>query len=134
MAPYEKVAESALSIIDQFVDDGDLALKLKNELQVMLLTTKTTGFVDGFVKIMFAFRDLILPLLRPLGAFYLTTLGVDMGIAELAAEGNISAMSVGLTAAFPGWMGSRHVDKSNKQKLERDKVLRGANVTDEDFE
>ncbi len=134
MAPYEKVAESAFSIIDQLVDDGDLAIKLKHEFQIQLLTTKTEGFVDGLVKILLAFRDIILPLLRPLGAFYLTTLGVDMGIAELASEGDISALSVGLTTAFPGWMGSRHVDKSNKQKIERDKVLRGANVTDEDFE
>jgi len=134
MALYEKAATKAFGIIDQLVDDGDLAVKLKHEFQTQLLTTKTQGFVDGSVKILFAFRDLILPILRPVGAFYLTTRGVDMATAELAAGGDLSALSVGLTSAFPGWMGAREVNKGREQRVKQDRVLRGADVTDEDFE
>ncbi len=131
---YGKAAEGIVSIIDQFVDDGDLALKLKYEMQQTLLSTKTEGFVDGFVKLMFAFRDLILPILRPVGAFYLTYMGVDMATAEMAAGGDVSAMSASLTAAFPAWGGARQMNKGQEQRIKQDKVLRGAKVTDEDFD
>jgi len=119
MAAYEKAAESAFSIIDQLVDDGDLAVKLKHEFQIKLLTTKTEGFVDGLVKILMAFRDIVLPLLRPLGAFYLSYMGVDMATAELAAGGDMSALSTGLSTAFPAWGASRHANKSNEEKTKR---------------
>jgi len=129
-APYEKLGEKAFSIIDQFVDDGDLAVKLKHEMQTTLLTTKTDGFVDGSIKVLFAFRDLILPILRPVGAFYLTYMGVDMATAELASGGDVSAISVGLTTAFPGWMGAREVNKGREQRINQDRILRG----DPDFD
>jgi len=130
MAPYEKAAESAFSIIDQLVDDGDLAVKLKHEMQINLLTTKTDGFVDGSIKVLFAIRDLILPILRPVGAFYLTYMGVDMATAELAAGGDMSALSGGLATAFPTWMGARELNKGREQRIKQDRVLRG----DPDFD
>jgi len=131
MAPYEKAAESAFNIIDQLVDDGDLAVKLKHEMQIQLLTTKTEGFVDGFVKVLFAFRDLILPILRPVGAFYLSYMGVDMAQAELAVNGDMSALSGGLAAAFPAWGASRHQNK-NKSETERTKRAKIVSSTDYD--
>jgi len=131
MPPYEKVAESAFSIIDQLVDDGDLAVKLKHEMQIKLLTTKTDGFVDGFVKVLFAFRDLILPILRPVGAFYLSYMGVEMAQAELAVNGDMSALSGGLAAAFPAWGASRH---QNKNKSESEKTKRAKIVSSTDYD
>ena len=132
MAAYEKVAESAFSIIDQVVDDGDLAVKLKHEFQIKLLTTKTEGFVDGSVKILMAFRDIVLPMLRPVGAFYLSYMGVDMAQAELAVGGDISALSGGLATAFPAWGASRHANKSNEQKTKR--VIARKELDSEDFD
>ena len=132
MAPYEKVAEGALSIIDQLVDDGDLAIKLKHEMQTLLLTTKTSGFVDGTVKILMALRDIVIPMLRPVGAFYLSYMGVDMATAELAANGDISALSGGLATAFPAWGASRHANKNNEQKTQRAKIAKTYDFEDDD--
>ncbi len=134
MAPYEKVAEGALSIIDQLIDDGDLALKLKQEMQIMLLTTKTTGFVDGSIKILMAFRDIVIPMLRPIGAFYLSYMGVDIALAELASGGDVSALSMGLSTAFPAWGASRHNNKNNEEKTKRVKIKTSSTDYDPDFD
>ncbi len=137
-APYEGSIESAFGWLSELTTDDDLLAKLRHEkdklkleLDKILLSTKTNPFVDGFVKILIAFRDIILPMLRPVGAFYLSTKGVDMAQAELAAGGDISAMSGALSAAFPGWMGSRHQNK-NKSESEKTKRAKIKSSTDYD--
>jgi len=139
-APYEKAITGITGLFSELVDDDDLRAKLefetdklRFELDKVLLSTKTNPYVDGFVKVLIAFRDIIIPMLRPLGAAYITYMGIDMGMEELAFDGEVSAFTVGLSAAFPSWGVSRHVNKQNEQKTER-AIKRGAVVTEEDFE
>jgi len=138
-APYEKAITGITGLFSELIDDDDLRAKLefetdklRFELDKVLLSTQTNPYVDGGVKVLIAIRDIIIPMLRPLGAAYITYMGIDMGTAELAADGEVSAFTVGLSAAFPSWGVSRHVNKNNEQKTQR--VKRGAHVTDEDFE
>lgn len=121
--PWTSLIDNISNLAGEFIEDKDkrneLIFKVKElefSLREALLKTKTTPFVDGFVKILIAFRDIILPMLRPVGAFYLSYMGVDMAQAELAAGGDVSALSGGLAAAFPGWGASRHVNKNKEQE------------------
>ena len=117
-----KLGQSIFGVIDQLVDDGDLAAKLKNgilekqiEFSTTVLTTSTTPRMDAAVKFMYALRDVIIPMFRPLGslavtafAAYATAKGIQMDPATQAVMG----------AAFPGWMYSRHVQKKTEANAE----------------
>lgn len=125
--PWTSLIDNISGLASELIEDPDkrneLMFKVKElefSLRETLLKTKTNPFVDGFVKLLIAFRDIILPMLRPLGAFYLSYMGVDIAQAELAAGGDISALSGGLTAAFPAWGASRHANK-NKEEVEKTK-------------
>lgn len=48
---FQKPIEKGLDIIDQMVDDGDLAIKLKYELYQSELATKTHPIIDGIHKL-----------------------------------------------------------------------------------
>jgi hypothetical protein len=111
------LARDITGVIDQAVDDGDLRAKLKNailEKQMdFSITVLTSTATPGYVKFMLAMRDFILPMLRPVGAFcltagtgYLAYKGVEIPEYLMAAAGS----------AFPGWMVSRHANKSQEQK------------------
>ena len=139
-APYEGAITSTFGFLSELVEDDDLKnkldfekKKLQFELDRVLLSTKTNPWVDGGIKVLIALRDIIIPMLRPAGAFYLSYKGVDIAQAELAVSGDISALSMGLASAFPAWGASRHVNKNNEQRTERTK-LRSAHVTEEDFD
>lgn len=121
--PWTSLIDNISGLASEFIEDPDkrneLMFKVKElefSLRETLLATKTNPWVDGFVKLLIAFRDIILPMMRPLGAFYLSYMGVDMAQAELAAGGEVSALSAGLAAAFPGWGASRHVNKNKEQE------------------
>jgi hypothetical protein len=120
--PWESLIDNISSLAGEFIEDkdkrNDLMFKVKElefSLRETLLATKTNPYVDGFVKVLIAFRDIILPMMRPLGAFYLSYMGVDIAQAELAAGDDISALSGGLTAAFPAWGASRHANKKHEE-------------------
>lgn len=126
--PWTSLIDGIAGLAGELIEDPDkrneLLFKVKElefSLRETLLNTKTNPWVDGFVKILIAFRDIILPMLRPLGAFYLSYMGVDIAQSELAAGGDISALSGGLTAAFPAWGASRH---SHKRKEQEEKTKR----------
>lgn len=120
--PWESLIDNISSLAGEFIEDKDkrneLIFKVKElefSLRETLLKTKTSPFVDGFVKLLIAFRDIILPMMRPLGAFYLSYMGVDIAQGELAAGGDVSALSGGLAAAFPAWGASRHAHKKHEE-------------------
>jgi hypothetical protein len=120
--PWTSLINSISGLAGEFIEDKDkrneLMFKVKElefSLRETLLATKTNPFVDGFVKVLIAFRDIILPMLRPLGAFYLSYMGVDIAQGELAAGADVSALSGGLAAAFPAWGASRHVNKKHEE-------------------
>ena len=132
--PWTSLINSVASLAGEFIEDKDklneINYKIKElefKLRETLLATKTTPKVDAFVKILIAFRDIILPLLRPLGAACMTAFGmychakgIDIGDAN----------HVIMDGAFPAWGASRHV---NKQKEETEKTKRHKIEQDDPF-
>ena len=130
-APYENAIESVSGLFSELIDDGDLRAKLdleldklRFELDKVLLSTKTNPYIDGFVKLLIATRDIIIPMLRPLGAAYMSYIGIDMASGQLMEGVEVSGFAMGLTGTFPAWGTSRHIEKTK----------RGAKITDEDFD
>ena len=116
------IASQGLGIIDQLVEDKDKRAEYGFELAKLtmtqtheLLMRPATSRVDGLVKFMIAWRDVILPTLRPLGSALLTA-----GAWYLEYKGTQAPEWVlGLiTASFPTWMVSRHIDKLAEKKEE----------------
>ena len=105
-------------IVDQFVEDKDKKnelvfkmLELQNSLNIQLLQMKTVPWVDAAVKILFAIQNLVIPMLRPAGAAAMA------GFAAYCAMKGIPlnpVLEAALAAAFPGWMYSRHQEKTRK--------------------
>ena len=118
------VFDKGLGILDQYVEDKDLKAKLGFELsrlqidmQRTVVTMSTTPTMDAFVKLLYATRDVIIPMLRPLGASLLTGAAVYMEMHHVAMPEWLTAM---LGSAFPSWMVSRHLDKRT-EKIEETK-------------
>jgi hypothetical protein len=105
------------NLVSEFIEDPDkkseIALefkRLETDLDQALLGTVTTPKTDAFVKVLIAFRDIILPLLRPLGAAAMTGFAAYLTYHEIPIDGAVEAVLYG---AFPAWGASRH---ANKQK------------------
>lgn len=119
-APYEKAISSVTNLISEFITDDDLAAKLNVEMERIsagirseLLNTTTTPKVDAFVKLLIAFKDVIVPLLRPVGAGCMTAFGMYMHYRGTPLDG---ATQIVMDGAFPAWGASRHVNKQTEQK------------------
>jgi hypothetical protein len=114
--------KAVVGVIDQFVDDGDLAAKLTNEIMkeqisfsTALVKTKTTPRTDAVVKLLFALRDVAIPLFRPLGTAALTGFGVYLASTGAPTPEWLDAAMV---AMFPAWGVSRHAHKSAEIQAE----------------
>ena len=140
--PYESVINGFTGLISEFITDDDLknkldfeAKKLKFELDKTLLQTNTTPNVDAFVKIMIAMRDIIIPMFRPVGSAVMSCFGAYCIYAGIVLPESIQYLLFGSPLAYGV---SRHLDKGNKQKTKREairlKEIRGAVVTDDDYE
>lgn len=105
-------------VVDQLVEDKDkkneLIVKLaelQNQLSLQLIQTNTVPWVDATVKLLFAFRDIIIPLFRPL---------IGAALSGYAAYAQANGIPIDPTvqtifaSAFPGWMASRFMEKSKK--------------------
>lgn len=102
-------------VVDQLVEDKDkkneIVLKiaeLQNQLSVQLVQTQTVPWVDGTVKLLFAFRDIVIPLFRPVVATAMTAYVVYAEVNGITLSPMVEAL---FASAFPGWMASRHVNK-----------------------
>ncbi len=126
MAAYEKAIEGITNLISEYITDDDLIAKLdfekeklKFELDKMLLNTNTTPRMDAFIKLLVATRDIIIPLIRPLGSLMLAGFGawcVSNGI-ELSEP-----VQYALFGAPLAYGTSRHIDKGNKEKTRRAEI------------
>lgn len=112
------VTSKGLSIIDQFVEDKDLRNELAvKQLELMygllekIINTSTVPQVDALVKLILA----LIALARPLGALYLTIMGVDMASASIQAGGEVNMVEGTLIGAFPTWGVAREADKRQKE-------------------
>ncbi len=126
MAIYEKAIEGITSLLSEVIDDGDMRAKLdfeieklKFELDKALLSSTTTPKIDATVKLLIATRDIIIPMLRPVGSFAMAGFGaycISEGI-ELSEP-----IQIALFGAPIGYGASRHAAKKDEQRTERAKV------------
>lgn len=121
--PWESTIEGLTDLAGEWIEDKDKqnefnfrVKELSFKLRETLLTTKTTPKTDAFVKILIAFRDIIMPLLRPLGAAGMTAFALYCQYKGIELTGATEAVLVG---AFPAWGASRHAHKKEELKNER---------------
>ena len=115
---------SVVGLIQEYVKDPDLAAKLTAEIQQRqidfsktLLQTTTTPKTDALVKLLYALRDVVIPMFRPLGSAALTAFGAYLAYNQIPTPEWLDAAMV---AAFPGWMASRHVEKAKRVESEKE--------------
>lgn len=120
------VFKGLIGVGSELIEDKDkrneYAFKLA-ELQMQLtqtmLTQQTHPRADAAVKLLYAFKELVLPMFRPVGALALAMWGGThpetlqwlhdtMGTAGDAIIGAIFG-------SFPAWGVSRHIEKGRKQ-------------------
>jgi len=126
MAAYEKAIEGITGLFSELITDDDLRAKLdfeteklRFELDKVLLKTTTTPNMDAFVKLLIATRDIIIPLIRPLGSLLMALFGawcISEGI-ELSEP-----IQYALFGAPLAYGASRHADKANKEKTRRREI------------
>jgi len=117
-----KLGEKLLDLGDQFIIDKDKkaefafeVAKMASEFSTDILKITTTPKVDALVKIMYASRDCLIPMLRPIGSAVLTALGMwahykGWDISDVA--------HTTIDMAFPAWMAGRQLDKHSERKEE----------------
>lgn len=117
--PWESAIDGLFNLAGEWIEDKDKrnefnfkVQELQFKLRESLLATKTTPKTDAFVKLLIAFRDIILPLLRPLGAAAMTAFGMYCHVNGVDID---AASQVIMDGAFPAWGASRHVNKQKEQ-------------------
>lgn len=127
-APGETAIESITGLISEFITDPDKAAEFRFKLDQTLLQTITTPRTDAFVKILIATRDIIIPMIRPLGAAAMTAAGLYFQYKGIEVDTTIEALTVG---AFPAWGASRHVNKQTQQREQTERATLGDWDTDD---
>lgn len=121
------LANGIISVIDQLVEDKDLAsqLKLKALEQTVEYNTAilTSESVPIGVKYLLAFRDIVIPLLRPVGSAALSAFAAYAAVKGITLDPVVQAAFAG---AFPGWMASRHVRLKQQEITKQEEAKRAA--------
>jgi len=113
ISPVTKIADKMILDKDKYAEIQLRKIELDHESRNKLLEITTTPKTDATVKLLIAFRDIVLPLLRPVGGAIMALFGmycVNEGI-EIPSE-----MQAVLFGAFPMWGLSRHVNKQTELK------------------
>lgn len=142
--PVTGVINNIIGVVDQYVEDKDLKAKLIVEMKKIemdgmttLLSTTTTPWVDGVVKLMYASVSLVRPL-TSVGLF-LYGLAFPEKLGELY-QINETLGTVAGAAVFgsaPAWGLSRHVQKKAEAKekaaVEKVRAAKESTVLDMDM-
>lgn len=133
--PYENAISGITDLISEFITDDDLrakldfeAEKLRFELDKVLLNTTTSPKMDAFIKLLIATRDIILPMIRPIGSLLMALFGAYCVTEGIQLSEPIQYALFGAPLAYGA---SRHTDKANQHKTNRARLN---SVTDEDFD
>ena len=117
--PWTSLIDNISGLAGEYIEDKDKSNEIKFKIQELefklresLLATKTTPRTDAFVKLLIAFRDIILPMLRPVGAAMMTGFGMYCHYKGIPLDG---ATQVIMDGAFPAWGASRHVSKKHEE-------------------
>ena len=121
LVPFSGAIESALDIVDQAVDDGDLKAKLTTEIRKVelnamqeLIKTQTTPWVDALVKLMYASVALIRPL-TSVGVFLFGLIFPEKLSALYAIDQTLGTVAgAAVFGSAPAWGISRHLEKKKK--------------------
>ena len=124
LSPVAAVADKMIMDKDKYAELQFKKAELEHEARQTLLTITTSPNIDAFVKLLYAFKEALLPLLRPVGTFLMLLFGAYCETNSITLSPLIEGVLFG---AFPGWAASRHI---NKQTEEKEKTVR-ASWTDE---
>lgn len=114
MFGVDDVLASLFNLGKSYIDDktkqmeyAEKVAELGIQLQTTIIQDKTSPFVDGIVKLMYASKDVILPLFRPIGSALLSAFAAYCAYKKI----DLGGLGVIMGSAFPGWMGSRAIEK-----------------------
>lgn len=118
--PWTSLIDGITGLASEWIEDPDkrneFNFKIREldfKLRETLLTVKTTPKTDAFVKILIAFRDIILPMMRPIGAAAMTAFGMYCHLKGIDIG---ETSQVVMDGAFPAWGASRHVHKMKAEQ------------------
>jgi len=121
--PWESAITGVKDLISEFIVDEDKKNQINYQIQELefglrenLLKTTTTPKVDAVVKLMIATKDVVIPMLRPVGAACMTAFGMYCHAKGISME---TATQVIMDGAFPAWGASRHVAKKDELKVKK---------------
>ncbi len=120
-----------IDLISEAIPDPDKRAEIVAQIQRdtlefsrLILSTKTTPRVDAFVKLLYAARDVAIPLFRPVLGALATAAAAWMAYKGVQVPEWMEAL---LAALFPAWVASRHANKTaeaaHKAEVEKIKVL-----------
>ena len=112
ISPVTSIADKLVMDKDKYAELQFKKVELSEKRHMALLKQTTTPKIDAFVKLLMAFRDLVIPMFRPLGSMgmavfagYCITNGIEVPEYLLAAMG-LSPI---------GWGYSRHREKTQSK-------------------
>jgi hypothetical protein len=113
ISPITNLAGKMIMDKDKFAELQFRKLELEYNAKKDLLKQTTTPKIDAVVKLLITINDVVIPLLRPLGAAAMTAFGIYMHAKGTPMEAISQAIFDG---AFPAWGASRHVNKQTEAK------------------
>lgn len=126
ISPVTKIADKMIMDKDKYAELQFKRDEHRHKEKVKLLSITTTPRIDAIVKLLYAIKDVVIPTLRPLGSAAMTAFGLWAHYKGLDIDLGLHALMDG---AFPGWMGSRHINKQTETKAKVDRNP----VTEDDF-
>lgn len=93
--------------------------ELRVQLAEKMLTQQTHPKADAAVKLLYAFKEILLPMMRPVGSLLLALWGASHPEQIKWLHDNLGTLGDGtilsIFGAFPAWGVSRHIEKNRKQ-------------------
>ena len=117
ISPVTNLASKLILDKDKYAELQFKRSDNEHEARMSLLATTTTPKIDATVKLLLALRDVVIPLLRPLGSFALAGFAAYCVSENIQLGETVETMMFGAPLA---WGASRHVNKQTKAKAKED--------------
>lgn len=115
MVILDDIISGLFNLGKTYIDNKEKQAEFNNEvakmglqLQERMLTSQTMPKVDAIVKLMYAFREIAIPMFRPIGGALLTAASIYCAVNRIQLDPTVNTI---LASAFPGWMASRGLEK-----------------------
>ena len=113
ISPVTNLAGKLIMDKDKYAELQFKKAELRSKRDLKLLAITTTPRIDAFVKLLYAIKDVIIPMMRPLGAAAMTAFGIYAHYKGLDLDPVMHGIFDG---AFPAWGTSRHINKQTETK------------------